>query len=171
MNYTAPAGVALEAGSGQPHQRWRPPLHRRIAGNSDHLCTSSDNDLHSGRLDSSSDRLRASATVKRSSPPSSYGGRPGRPRADNEAIKAKESGAQQQMVLMPSPAVATTSARGSLTSGCDHLSTDDSGHLCTSRRRLPQHARRGPRSRLTNGSEDKTIQERRRYHCGVRRLV
>jgi hypothetical protein len=72
---------------------------------------------------------------------------------------------------MPSPVEATTSARGSLTSGCDHLSTDDSGHLCTNRRRLPQRARRGPRSRLTNGSEDKTIQERRRYHCGVRRLV
>jgi hypothetical protein len=75
------------------------------------------------------------------------------------------------MALMPSPAEATTYARGSLSSGCDHLSTDDSGHLCTGRWRLPQHVRRGPRSRLTNGSEDKIIQERRRYHCDVRRLV
>jgi hypothetical protein len=52
----------MEAGSGQPHQRRRPPLHQ------------SDNDLCLGRLDSSSDRPRASATVKSSSPPSSYGG-------------------------------------------------------------------------------------------------
>jgi hypothetical protein len=33
---------------------------------------------------------------------------------------------------MVSPAKATTSATGSLTSGGDHLSTDDSGHLHTS---------------------------------------
>jgi hypothetical protein len=32
----------------------------------DHLCTSSDNDLCPGRLDISSDRLRASATSNRS---------------------------------------------------------------------------------------------------------
>jgi hypothetical protein len=56
MDYIAPMGVALEAGSGQTHQRRRPPLHRRIAGGSDHLCTGSDNDLRLGRLDSSSDR-------------------------------------------------------------------------------------------------------------------
>jgi hypothetical protein len=46
---------------------------------------------------------------------------------------------------MDSPAEATTSAMGSLTSG-DHLSTNDSGHLCTGGWRLPQRARRGPRS-------------------------
>ena len=40
----------------------------------DHLCTSSDNDLHAGQLDTSSDRLRASAAANRTSPPSSYGG-------------------------------------------------------------------------------------------------
>jgi hypothetical protein len=51
---------------------------------------------------------------------------------DNEAIKAKESGARWQVALMVSPAEATTSAVGSLTSGGDHLSTDDSGHLRTS---------------------------------------
>jgi hypothetical protein len=65
----------LEDGSGQPHQRRRPPLHRRIAGDSDHLCTSSNNDLRSERLASSSDHLRVSTTAKRSLPPSSYGGR------------------------------------------------------------------------------------------------
>jgi hypothetical protein len=50
---------------------------------------------------------------------------------DNEAIKAKESEAWQQVALMVSPAEATTSTAGSLTSGGDHLSTDDSGHLST----------------------------------------
>jgi hypothetical protein len=64
---------------------------------------------------------------------------------------------------MPSPAEATTFARGSLTSGGDHL--------CTGGRRLPQHARRGPRSRPHYGSEDKTLQERHRRPHGVRRLV
>jgi hypothetical protein len=59
---------------------------------------------------------------------------------DNEAIKAKESGAQQQVALMVPTAEATTSARGSLTSGCDHLSTDDDGHLRTSGRWLPRLA-------------------------------
>jgi hypothetical protein len=75
MDYATLAGVALEAGSGQPHQRRRPPLHRRIAGDSDHLCTNSDNDLRFERLASNSDHLRVSAIAKRSSPPSSYGGR------------------------------------------------------------------------------------------------
>jgi hypothetical protein len=53
-------------------------------------------------------------------------------RGDNEAIKAKESEARWQVALTVSPAEATTSAVGSLTSGGDHLSTDDSGHLRTS---------------------------------------
>ena len=52
---------------------------------------------------------------------------------------------------MVSPAEATTSAMGSLTSGDDHPSTDDSGHLYTSGRRLPHQARRGPRSRPPAG--------------------
>jgi hypothetical protein len=47
---------------------------------------------------------------------------------------------------MVSPAEATTSATDSLTNGGDHLSTDDSGHLCIGGRRPPQHVRRGPRS-------------------------
>jgi hypothetical protein len=29
MDYAAPAGVTMEAGSGQPHQRRRPPLHQQ----------------------------------------------------------------------------------------------------------------------------------------------
>jgi hypothetical protein len=64
---------------------------------------------------------------------------------------------------MVSPAEATTSAVGSLTSGDDHLSTDDSGHLCTGS--LPATAAasaRAKRSSLpsSHGSEDKTIRER-----------
>jgi hypothetical protein len=91
---------------------------------------------------------------------------------DNEAIKAKEPEVRQQVALTVSPAEATTSAVGSLTSDGDHISpTGGSDHLCTDGRRLPQHARRGPCSRPHCGSEDKTIQERRRRPHGVRRLV
>jgi hypothetical protein len=130
MDYAAPTRVALEAGSGLPHQRRRPPLHRWIAGDSDHLCISSDNDLRSGQYASSSDHLRVSAAVKGPRPRPPTGG-------DNEAIKAKESGTQRQVALMVPAADATTSARGSLTSDSHHLSTDNHGHLRT----------RGPRSR------------------------
>jgi hypothetical protein len=51
---------------------------------------------------------------------------------DNEAIKAKESETRWQVALTVSPAEATTSVVGSLTSGGDYLSTDGSGHLRTS---------------------------------------
>jgi hypothetical protein len=93
---------------------------------------------------------------------------------NNEAIKAKESEARRQVALMVSSAEATTSAVGSLTSGGDHLSADDSGHLRTSA--VPANggrpsARRGPRSCPHCGSEDKTIQERGRRPRDVRRLV
>jgi hypothetical protein len=93
---------------------------------------------------------------------------------DNEAIKAKEWEARRQVALVVSLVEATTSAAGSLTSGGDHLSTDDSGHLCTCG--LPATAavlarveRSSPLS--SYGGEDKTIQERDRHLRGVRRLV
>jgi hypothetical protein len=81
-----------------------------------------------------------------------------------------------------SPAEATTSAVGSLTSGGDHLSTDDSDHLCTGggdhlyTGDLPAMmaaSARAKRSSLPSsyGSEDKTIQERGRHPHSVRRLV
>jgi hypothetical protein len=78
------------------------------------------------------------------------------------------------VALMVSPAEATTSAVGSLTSGNDHLSTNDSGHLCTGG--LPATAATSAlakRSSLPSsyGSEDKTIQERGCCPHGVRRLV
>jgi hypothetical protein len=65
------------------------------------------------------------ADAGRTSPPSPYGGR-------QQAIKAKEPEVRQQVALTVSPVEATTSAVGSLTSGDDHLNTDDSGHLRTS---------------------------------------
>jgi hypothetical protein len=87
-------------------------------------CTSSDNDLYLERLDSSSDCPRANTIVKRPSPVSPHGGR-------GQAIKAKEPEVRPQVALTVSSAEATTSAVGSLTYGGHHLSTDDSGHLCT----------------------------------------
>jgi hypothetical protein len=65
------------------------------------------------------------ATAGRTSHPSPYGGR-------QQAIKAKEPKVRQQVALTVSPAEETTSTVGSLTSGDDHLNTNDSGHLRTS---------------------------------------
>jgi hypothetical protein len=73
-----------------------------------------------------------------------------------------------------SPAEATTSAVGSLTSGGDHLSTDDSGNLCTGGLPVMMAASaRAKRSSLPSsyGSEDKTIQECGHHPHGIRRLV
>jgi hypothetical protein len=130
---------------------------------------------NSARLASCGDNLNTCAIAKRSSPPSSYGG-------GNEAIKAKESETRRQAAPVVSPVEATTSAVGSLTSGGDHLSTDNSGHLCTGggdhlcTGGLPAMmaaSARAKRSSLPSsyGSEDKTIQERGRHPHGVRRLV
>jgi hypothetical protein len=70
------------------------------------------------------------------------------------------------VALTVSPAEATTSVVGSLTSGGDHLSTDDSGHLRIGG--LPATvaaSSRAKRSSLlsSHGSEDKTIQEHDRH--------
>jgi hypothetical protein len=78
------------------------------------------------------------------------------------------------VALLVSPAEATTSAAGSLTSSGDHLSTDDSGHLCTGG--LPAMAAASARAERSSppssyGGEDKTIQERDRHLHSVRRLV
>ena len=68
---------------------------------------------------------------------------------------------RRQVALVVSLAEATTSAVGSLTSGGDHLSTDDSGHLCTGG--LSVTAAASPRAERSSppssyGGEDKTIQ-------------
>ena len=97
----------------------------RLASEGDHLCAD--------------DSPAVAITSARA--PLRKGPRPRLPTGgDNEAIKAKELEARRQVALMVPPAEATTSATGSLTSGGDHLSTDDSGHHCTGGRRLPQHA-------------------------------
>jgi hypothetical protein len=64
------------------------------------------------------------------------------------------------VALVVSLAEATTSAVGSLTSGGDHLSTDDSGHLCTGG--LPATTVASPHAERSSplssyGGEDKTI--------------
>jgi hypothetical protein len=77
---------------------------------------------------------------------------------NSEAIKAKEPKDRQQVALTVSPAEATTSAVGSLTSGGDHISPARGGDLlCTRGQRLHQCARRGLRSRPRYGSEGKTV--------------
>jgi hypothetical protein len=97
------------------HSRgYEQPLHQRACGitNSGWLAgdrsISSDNDLHLGRLNSSSDDLRANAAVRRPSPMSPHGGR-------GQAIKAKEPGVRPQVASTVSSAekpslAATTSA-------------------------------------------------------------
>jgi hypothetical protein len=55
--------VMLEASSGQPHQRWRPPLHQRLASDNGHL--------HPGGLPITAATI---VRTKRSSLPSSYRG-------------------------------------------------------------------------------------------------
>jgi hypothetical protein len=84
----------------------------------------------------------------------------------NEAIKAKELEARRQVALVVSPAEATTSAAGSLTSSGDHLST---GGLPATAAASARAERSSPLS--SYGGEDKTIQECDRHLRGVRRLV
>jgi hypothetical protein len=105
-----------------PHQRGCEITNsERLAG--DH-CTSSDNDLHLGRLDSCSDCLRANATAERPSPTSPYEGR-------EPTIKAKEPEVRSAGGTNGLVGGGNRFGRGSLTYGDHHLSTDDSGHLPT----------------------------------------
>jgi hypothetical protein len=83
-----------------------------------------DNDLRLGRLDSSSDGLRANATAERPSFTSPHGGR-------EPAIKAKEPEAPSAGGTDGLVGGGNRFGRGSLTYGDHHLSTDDSGHLPT----------------------------------------
>jgi hypothetical protein len=81
----------------------------------------------------STSTTRQAAAIISACTPLRKGPRPRLPTGgDNEAIKAKESGARRQVALTVSPTEATSSVVGGLTSGDDHLSTDDSGHLRTS---------------------------------------
>jgi hypothetical protein len=79
--------------------------------------SNSDNDLRLGRLKISSDDLRATAAVRKSSPASPHEGR-------GQAVEAKEPEVRP-------PVAPTDSSAKTTSSGCHHLSTDDSGHLPT----------------------------------------
>jgi hypothetical protein len=113
--------VPLQTGLRFHSRGYEQPPHQRACGitNSRWLAgdrsTGSDNDLCLGRLNSNSDDLRANAVVKRPSPMSPHEGR-------GQAIKAKEPEVRPQMAPTVSSAETTSS-------GCHHLSTDDSGHL------------------------------------------
>jgi hypothetical protein len=83
-----------------------------------------DNDLRLGRLDSSSDGLKANTTAERPSFTSPHGGR-------EPAIKAKEPEARSAGGTDGLVDGGNRFGRGSLTYGDHHLSTDESGHLPT----------------------------------------
>jgi hypothetical protein len=150
------------------------PPHRKACGitnsrwlASDHR-TSSDNDHRLGRLDSSSDCLRANATVKRPSLTSPYEGR-------EPAIKAKE------------PEVRSAGGTDGLVGGGNrfckgkpHLWRPPPQHRRqrppahqhrTGERRPPQCALAGPHSRPRHRNEDGTIPEHEHRPRGVRRVV
>jgi hypothetical protein len=104
------------------HSRgYEQPPHRRACGttNSRWLAAdrsiSSDNDLRPGRLNSSSDDLRADAAATRPSPASTLAGR-------GQAIKAKELEARSAGGI-------DSVVGGETFSGCHHLSTDGSINL------------------------------------------
>jgi hypothetical protein len=139
----------------------------RLAGGGDHISTDD-----SGHLCTNDSPAVATTSAHA---PLRRGPRPRLPTGDdNEAIKAKEWEARQQVAPVVSPAEATTSEVGSHTSGGDHVGADDGNHLYTGG--LPATAAasaHAKRSSLpsSHGSEDKTIQERGRHPHGVRRLV
>jgi hypothetical protein len=113
-----------------------------------------DNDL--GRLDSSSDGLRANATAKRPSLTSPHEGR-------EPAIKAKEPEVRSAGGADGLVGGGNCFGRGSLTYGDHHLSTGE--------RRLSQCAPAGPHSRPHHRNEDGTVPEHERRPRGVRRVV
>jgi hypothetical protein len=92
---------------------------KRLAGN---RSGSSDNDLRLGRLDGSGDGLRANATAEGPSFVSLM-------EDENQPLKPKSRRLGAQVAPTVSSAETTAGARGSLTSGCHHLSTDNSGPL------------------------------------------
>jgi hypothetical protein len=83
-----------------------------------------DNDLCLGRLDNSSDGLRANATTERPSFTSPHGGR-------EPAIKAKEPEVRSAGGTNGLVGRGNRFSKGSLTYGDHHPSADDSGHMPT----------------------------------------
>jgi hypothetical protein len=112
---------------------------KRLAGD---RCTSSNNDLRLGRLDSSSDGPRANATAEGPSFTSLA-------EDENQPLKPKSRRPGAQVAPTVSSAETTAGARGSLAYGDHHLSTDDGGHLPTTpRRRTTTAPKRTGRSSL-----------------------
>jgi hypothetical protein len=138
------------------HSRgYEQPPHRRACGTTTSRwlaaahSSSSDNDLRSGRPNSSIDDLRADVAATKPSPTSPLEGR-------GQAIKAKESEAW-------SAGGAADLVGDEDFSSCHHLSTDDGSHLPTGRSPLkssrtgehrpphggvvPEHGQDNPRTR------------------------
>jgi hypothetical protein len=147
------------------HSRgYEQPPHRRACGttNSSRLaadhCSSNNNNLRSGRLNSSNDDLRADAAATRPSPASPLEGR-------GQAIKAKEPEASPRVAPTvssaekPSPA-ATTSAPTSAAT-CPPADPHSSP---------PEWASTDLCAEASCRSEGRTTQEHERRPSGVRRL-
>jgi hypothetical protein len=153
--------VPLQTGLRFHSRGYEQPPHQRACGitNSrwltDDHCTSSDNDLRLGRLNSSSDDLRANAAVKGPLLMSQHEGR-------GQAIKAKELEVRPQVA--PTVSLAETAS-----SGYHHLSTDDSGHLragaTPTNGGRPSLHRQIPTQVLADGPAPASV---RRHRAGVR---
>jgi hypothetical protein len=147
------------------HSRgYEQPPHRRACGttNSSWLAVgrsiSSDNDLRSGRLNSSSDDLRADAAATRPSPASPLEGR-------GQAIKAK--------VPEVGPRVALTVSSAEKPSPTATTSAPTTAATCPPadpRSSPPGRASSDLRAEASCRSEGRTTQEHERRPSGVRRL-
>jgi hypothetical protein len=144
--------VPLQMGLRFHSRGYEQPPHQRACGTTnsrwlagDH-CTSSDNDLRFGRLNSSSDDLRANAAVERPSPTPPHEGR-------GQAIKAKEPGSDRRwrrrsrrrrnLLWLPPP---------------QHRRRQPLAHQHrTSKRRSPQSALAGPHSHSRHKNENGAI--------------
>jgi hypothetical protein len=151
--------------------------HQRACGTTNSMwlagdhCTSSDNDLCFGRLNNSSDDLRADAAVTRPSPTSPLEGR-------GQAIKAKEP----EVYLRVAPTVSSAEKPPLATTASSSTTAATCAPALRNEWRPPQPAlvdpHSSPRGRADTDlraeascrSEDKTIQEHERRPSGVRRL-
>jgi hypothetical protein len=131
----------------------------------------SDNDLHFGRLNSSSDDLRADAAMERPLPTSPHEGR-------GQAVKAKELEVRPQVAPMVSlaekPSLAATTSAPTTAATCAPALRQRmaAAPSCTGRSHSSPRGRSGAdlRTEASCRSEDKTIQEHERRPCGVRCL-
>jgi hypothetical protein len=147
-------------------RRYELPPHRRACGTTnsrwlatDH-CTSSDNDLRLGWLNSSSDDLRANAVVGRPSPTSPHEGR-------GQAVKAEELEVRPQVA----PTVLSAEKPSLAATTLSRRRQPPAHQRRTSERRPPQSAPAGPHSRSRHENENGTVPEHEYRPRGVRRVV